>query len=404
MAGSSDMNRYHTTRGSTKVSGGLWRARGVLPTALALAIAGAGSGSSNASSGDSPIAGPGATGQAIHFQRESFRLASRIEDKIKNHQPLNFAMSYPYLTIAGAPAQLTAGMNQAATQIQRQYGVKINTKMMGSPDANTTTEIEQITAGLKANQFDCLGVAPVPPGAFSNLINSTLASGVPFYTVNTDSPMSHRIAYYGANDNQVMNSPLQMGRIAAQYTIGWAHRNRITLDGKQVALITGDATAPWAQGRMQGFVDGIKAAYPLVTVVGTPSHAYSTGFDAPTVISDMTSFMTGHPNVFFYFDSDWGSVQIGQLIARRGLKGKVFTLGYNLNSAYVQLLKDHDVIGTVDQRYDLQAKNWVLGCAQLLLKGKAPNAYEFVKPSVWTPDNVNEALALYAKIPYSGVS
>ena len=121
-------------------------------------------------------------------------------------------------------------------------------------------------------------------------------------------------------------------------------------------------------------------------------------------LSKLQSFMEGHSDVFFYYSSDWGGVQIGQLIQRQGLKGKVFGLGFNLNSAMVQLLQEDLLIGTIDQRYDLQAKNWMLGCAELLLDHKAPPEFNWVAPNVWTSDNVSEALKLYANIPNSGVS
>ena len=91
-----------------------------------------------------------------------------------------------------------------------------------------------------------MGVEPVTPDAFQKVIDTTIEAGVPVMTVNTDSPESKRMAYFGANDTDPTN-PLFTGTTAGQFTVDWATKNGI--DIKDAALITGDTTAPWAQGR-----------------------------------------------------------------------------------------------------------------------------------------------------------
>ena len=244
--------------------------------------------------------------------------------------------------------------------------------------------------------MDCFGVEPVTPGAFERVINSTMASGIPVMTVNTDSPASHRIAYFGADDTTP--GPAWDGMIAGNYTVQWAHANHINL--KSAALITGDTTAPWAQGRMSGWMQAVKAAFPGIKIVGTPTNAFTTGYTSATIYSDMSAFITGHPNVQFYFDSDWGAAQIAELIGTQHLKGKVFALGFNIDSTYVKDLQDGTLIGTVDQRYDLQAETMVQSCANFLLGGIVPSSpYQYVVPTVWTPGNVSAAIKLYNTMP-----
>ena len=335
----------------------------------------------------------------------TFTISPRIVAKIANKETLNFVNSYPYITIAGASAQMQAGAEQAAADIEKKYGVKISTKVIGVANPDAPTQIGQITSGLNANQYDCLSVDPNPPGAFTNTIKTAMDAGVPVFTVNGDTETSARIATSMADDNGEMDSPLQMGRIAANYAIKWATDNSQTFDGKKVALITGDATAPWAQGRLKGFIDTLKAKYPTVTFSSTYDNAYMVGFDTATVLSKVQSYWEGHKDTFFFYSSDWGGVQIGQVIQRNNLKGKVFGLGFNLNAAYVQLLKDDYLIGTIDQRYDLQAKNWAMMCADLLFDHKAPaSQYNWVTPNIWSAKNIQEALDLYSKIPNSGVT
>lgn len=382
---------------------------GVIGGTLVVALV-TGCSSAGVSGAPSTGAASGAAGSSttITYSGGTFTISPRIVAKIQNKEPLNFVNSYPYITIAGASAQMQAGAEEAAAAILQKYGVKVNAKVIGVPNPDAPTQIGQITSGLNANQYDCLAVDPNPPGAFTDLISKAMDSGVPVFTVNGDTAQSKRIATSMTDDNPdaaAMANPLQMGKIAGNYAIKWAKKNNQTFDGKKVALITGDATAPWAQGRLLGFVNTIKAAYPSVQIVGDPMNAYMVGFDTNVVLSKLQSFMTGHPDVFFYYSSDWGGVQIGQLIERNALKDKVFGLGFNLNAVYVQLVKDNALIGTIDQRYDLQAKNWAMMCADLLFEHKAPSTeFAWVTPSIWNSDNISDALALYAKIPNSGVT
>lgn len=371
------------------------------PVAASLVLAG---GLAACSSKSSTVAASGkGVPYAVKYKWGDFHLASSIANKIKHKAPLNFVLSYQILNEPGAPAQLTAGMKQAAAEIKAKYGVTVNTQLIGPPQTDPPTQISQIQAKVAANQVDCAGVEPVTPGAFVNVINRSVQQGVPMMTVNTDSPQSDRLAYYGADDAADMNSPLQMGKIAGEQTIQWAKAHNVDLNGKQVALITGDTTAAWAQARMTGWINTIKAAFPKVQVVGSPNNALTTGYIPSDILPKASAFMTGHPGVVFYFDSDWGAEEIAQLIGRNSLKGKVATIGYNIDPGYIQDLRKGLLVATIDQRYDLQAKNFVLGCADFLLGHKVPPTYNFVKPSIWTPANVGQALKVYSKIPNSGV-
>jgi ABC-type sugar transport system substrate-binding protein len=332
------------------------------------------------------------------FSWGTFHVASRIEKNIRAHKALNFDMSYQAVSEAGAPAELRAGLSRGAAWVKKTYGVTINVKLIGSTNTTAPAQISQITSLVSAGELTCVGVEPITPGAFEKVINSTMSAGVPVMTVNTDSPPSHRIAYYGVDDT-TPKSPLWTGRVAGEYTVSWAKKHHIVL--RSAALVTGTTSAPWAQGRMKGWEEVVKSAFPHIKIVGTPTDALTTGYTPSPITSDMSAFMTGHPTVQFYFDSDWGAAEIGGLIASRGLKGKVFTLGYNVNSTYIKDLRAGDIIGTVDQRYDLQAENFVKGCASMLLAGKVPSPHQYIDPSIWTPTNVKAAVALYKSIPGS---
>lgn len=369
---------------------------GMMAVSLLLAACGtstSGSPTTAASSAGSTHNGPG----AVKFSWGTFNTSSRIASKIKNHEPLIVDLSYQALSEPGGPALLRAGLQAGATWAQKQYGVKVLVNLIGTPQTNPPAQISQIQSLVSAGQVDCVGVEPVTPGAFKNVINSTMAAGVPVMTVNTDSPESHRIAYYGVDDTNPA-SPLWTGNIAGNFTVKWAQENHINL--KSAALVTGDTTASWAQGRMQGWMQAVKAAYPSINIIGTPTNAFTTGYAPATIQSDMSAFMAGHRDVQFYFSSDWEAAEIAQLIGNQGLKGKVFTLGFNVDSTILKDLQAGTMIATIDQRYDLQAENFVKGCARLLLGGVAPSSpNQYVNPSIWTPNNVNDAIKLYNSIP-----
>jgi ABC-type sugar transport system substrate-binding protein len=329
----------------------------------------------------------------------TFKLSSAIATKIQNKQPLVFDLSFQETSEPGAPNLLRAGMQAGAAWIKKTYGVTVNVNLIGTPQTNPPQQISQIQSLAGAAQFDCVGVEPVTPGAFNNVINSTMNSGIPVMTVNTDSPDSHRLAYYGVDDTD-SSSPQWTGKIAGDFTVNWAKQNNVNLTS--AALVTGDTTASWAQGRMQGWTQAVTAAFPNIKVSGTPTNAFTTGYTPATIQSDMQAYMTGHSGTQFYFDSDWGAAEIAQLIGSQHLKGKVYTLGFNVDSTYIKDLQDGTLIGTVDQRYDLQAENFVKGCGQLLLGGKAPTSpYQYINPSIWTPSNVGQAVKLYNSIPGS---
>jgi ABC-type sugar transport system substrate-binding protein len=328
----------------------------------------------------------------------TFTLSSRIANKIKDHQPLQIDMSFQDTAEPGAPDLLRVGLKEGAAWAKKTYGVDVKVNLIGTPSTDPPTQISQISSLAGAGQLDCVGVEPVTPGAFNNVINKTMAEGVPVMTVNTDSPASHRLAYYGVDDTDP-SSPLWTGRIAGNFTVAWAKQNHINLN--TAALITGDTTASWAQGRMQGWEQVVKKAFPMIKVTGTPTNAFTTGYTPATIETDMQAFITGHPKVQFYFDSDWGAAEIAQLIGSEHLKGKVFTLGFNIDSTYIQDLQNGTLIGTIDQRYDLQAENFVKGCAQFLLGGIVPPTNAYIDPSIWTPATVGQAIKLYNSIPGS---
>lgn len=383
---------------------GLKRSTGILALTAGLSLVAAVA--AIAGTGTPPAAAQGSA--TMSYWAGQFTVSPRIVAKIDHKEPLSFVDSYPYITIAGASAQLQAGCKEAADEIAHEYGVPIKCSLIGVPNPDAPTQIEQITSKLNASQIDCLGADPNPPGAFNNLIGQAMGEGVPVFTVNADSQTSKRISvfsdddYPDAHDMTFWN---QSGKVAGRYAVKWAKDTHHTFNGEQVEMISGDVTQPWAQGRARGFEETIKAAYPQVHFLDNWNNMFMVGFDTTKVLSDLQSYMTSHPHVFFYYSTDWGGQQIAQIIARHHLEGKVFGLAFNLNALYVEQVRKNLLIGTVDQRYDLQGKNWALACADVLFKHKMPSTqWTYVTPDIWNSSNIDEALKIYSKIPNNGVT
>lgn len=359
---------------------------------LSLSVAVAGCGSSTTGTNPSPAATSKHPPFVVHFSWGTFKLNPAIATKIQQHKPLNIVLSYQILSELGAPAQLRIGLQTAAAEMSKQFHVPINARLIGPTQTDPAQQIAEVQALLQAHQIDALGIEPVTPNAFASVINQAMADGVPVFTVNTDSPLSHRIAYYGVNDSSTGD-----GETVAHYTITWLKQHHIALH--TVALETGDDTAAWAQGRMEAWLSVMKKAYPHLKVYGTPTNTLTTGYNPPTIYADTKAFLTGHPNVQFIFDTDWGGAPIAKAIEDAGLKGKTWVIGYNVDGQILDYIGTNTpLIATADQNYTNQAEAFVKGASQFLLAGKVPSSpMQYLPVQMITPSNVAKIRTEYAK-------
>lgn len=317
----------------------------------------------------------------VRYSWGTFKLNSRIAKKVKEHKALNIVLSFQTLSSVGAPAELKAGMKFAAKELKKKYGVPIHVQLIGPTTTNTPKQIAQVLTKLQSNEVDALGIQPVSAQSFISIINKAMTDGVPTFTVNTPSPRSRRISYYGVND-----TPSGDGVKVAHYTIHWLKTHHIKL--KTAALVTGDTTAPWAQGRMKGWVDTMRKAYPGLKIYGTPTNALSTGYDAATTYAKVRAFLIGHPNVQFLFDTDWGGVPIARAIQSLGRAGSVHVIAFNTDPQILKFIGHSPLIAAASQNYYNQGKSFVIGAVNFLLAGKVPKRYEYLKVLMVTPRTV----------------
>ena len=89
-----------------------------------------------------------------------------------------------------------------------------------------------------------------------------MAAGIPVFTVGVQSNGNEFSNFTQISDKE--------GRQAAGIVVDYMKANG--LDFKNFAVSGGDPTQNWAQGRMQGFIDGIKEAIPDAKFINDATH------------------------------------------------------------------------------------------------------------------------------------
>ena len=112
--------------------------------------------------------------------------------------------------------------------------------------------MSQIEAKLAAGEIDCISIEPSTSDSTTAIINKLMEQGIPVFTAGVTS-RGHEFT----NFTQV---PMLEGQTAGKIVLDWMKANGKDL--KVFAVSGGDPTQFWAQGRMQGFVETIKAAIP----------------------------------------------------------------------------------------------------------------------------------------------
>ncbi|MDB5076525.1 MAG: hypothetical protein JWO42_2704 [Chloroflexi bacterium] len=324
------------------------------------------------------------------FSWGTFTLNARIAAKVAAHQPINAIVSFQALGVPFAVPEMNAGMLRAATALKAKYGVAFTTKVVGPVNTDPNAQISQIKTLISSGQVDCLAIEPVTPDAFADIFNTAFQAGVPVFSVNTDAPKAHRFTYYGIDE-------VAGGKVVGKYTTSWLAQHKITPTG--AAIFTGDTTAPWAQGRMTGWLNVIKATYPNLKIYGTPTSAPSDNYQGTVTYSKVKSLLTGHPNVNLIFHTDWGIQYMPQAISDLQRKGKTLAIGYNVDDAILNEVQSGAILGTLDQRYDNQAEGFVQGCGNFLFAKKLPSyPVSYVNPFMVTQANVAAYRTLFHKM------
>jgi ABC-type sugar transport system substrate-binding protein len=316
----------------------------------------------------------------------TFTLHPRVADKLSKGEPINYVFSYGSTAIPLFSPQYKAGYERTLPEAQKILPMNGQAIAPASAVQDSNEQIAQIDALWKADQIDCLSVQSTGTDTFTKITNDIMASGIPVFTVGVQSNGNEFSNFTQISDKE--------GRQAAGIVVDYMKANN--LDFKQFAVSGGDPTQNWAQGRMQGFIDGIKEAIPDATFINDATTAHVTTYDPAGTYDAYKAFITGNPEVQVIENVDIGGEHAARAIADTGNTGKMFSLGWNVSIGQLDAIEAGTQIVALDQQWGDQAGFGALACAELLKNGKVLPNTNTLKPV--TKENVVEAREEFMKI------
>jgi ABC-type sugar transport system substrate-binding protein len=337
------------------------------------------------SSGASPAA-QGLPYTATLKDGSTFTLNPRVADKLAKGEPINYVFSYGSTAIPLFSPQYKNGYERTLPEAQKILPMNGQAVAPSSAVQDINEQIAQIDALFKADQIDCLSVQSTGTDAFTKIVNDIMATGIPVFTVGVES-----------NGNEFTNFTQishKEGLQAAGIIVDYMKKNN--LDFKTFAVSGGDPTQNWAQGRMQGFIDGIKQAIPDATFVNDAQNGLNVTYDPAGAYDAYKAFIQGNPEVQVIENVDISAEHAARAIADSGNTGKMFSFGWNLSVGQLDAIDAGTQIVALDQQWGEQAGFGAKACAELLKNGKVlPNSQE-LKPV--TKENSAAAREEFMKI------
>jgi ribose transport system substrate-binding protein len=299
------------------------------------------------------------------FSWGTFTLAPRIANELSSGKQLTIVLDNQGTSIPIFGQQQQAGTNAGCAYVQRVDHLNVRCRVMGPVSTDVTTQVAQLQTSLHSNTVDCLAVEAPAPNAFVGLLNSYVAAGIPTFTENADVASSHRFAFFAINE-------LAGGTLNGEVTAKVMKSRSIMPD--EVAEGSGNPTAPWAMARESGFEKGFKQVFPNAKFFNGPGTALPTGADFTTqeVESSVGPFLAAHSSVNLFFHTDQGVEGVADVIQQKGMTGKVFTSGYNVDKAILDAIQSGVILVTIDQGFDKQAAAAVEACGAYLKSGSLP--------------------------------
>lgn len=315
----------------------------------------------------------------------TFTLNQRVVDKLAKGEPINYVFNYGSTAIPLFSPQYLAGYNLTLPEAQKILPMNGTAQAPSSAVQDMNEQIAMIDALWKANSFDCLSIQSTGTDVFTKIVNDIEATGIPVFTVGVESNGNEL-----TNFTQISNKE---GHQAAQIVVDWMKETGTDL--KVFAVSGGDPTQNWAQGRMQGFIDGIKAAIPDATFLNDAKSALTTSYDPAGTYDAYKAFIQGNPTVQLIENVDIGAEHADRAIKDASLAGKVFSIGWNVSIGQLDAVEAGIQVAALDQQWGEQAGFGALACAEFLKNGKILPNSQVLKPV--TKANVVEARAAFMK-------
>ncbi len=233
--------------------------------------------------------------------------------------------------------------------VPTQYGIKdadallgTKTQWTGSTNSLVSEMVDAFNAAVAA-KVDGIATTLIDLQAFNKPVNDALAAGIPVIGYNADARkgngpvLNNRLSYVGQS---LYNS----GR-----SLGTKIMSVISDKSARIALFIATPGTLNIQPRIDGASDVLKEnGYTSVDVVGTDPLVDKEG---PLI----DAYYLGHTDVKGMFAVDAGdTLQVGNIAAKEGLQGKVFTGGFDLLPGTLQNIKSGVTQFTIDQQPYLQ--------------------------------------------------
>ena len=309
----------------------------------------------------------------------TFTLNPRVADKLAKGEPINYVFSYGSTAIPLFSPQYKAGYERTLPEAQKILPMNGQAIAPASAVQDMNEQIAQIDALFRADQIDCLSIQTTGTDAFTKIVNDIMATGIPVFTVGVQSK--------GNEFSNFTQISLKEGRQAAGIVVDYMKAHN--LDFKVFAVSGGDPTQNWAQGRMQGFIDGITELVPGAKFANDATSALVTTYDPASTYDAYKAFIQGNPDVQVIENVDIGGEHAARAIADSNNTGKMFALGWNVSIGQLDAIEAGTQIVALDQQWGDQAGFGALGCAEFLKNGKILPNTNVLKPV--TTDNVVQA-------------
>jgi simple sugar transport system substrate-binding protein len=187
--------------------------------------------------------------------------------------------------------------------------------------------------------FNAIAVTIFDQKAFSKGIADANSKGIAVLSFNLDGDWGKRatLGFSGANE-------YKQGVDLGKYMFGEVMKGK----GKYI-LCPAIADLGVLVERMNGIKEAAKA-YPDIKLITT----VEIGTDLSKAFGNVENAYTAHPEVTALIGTDHFSEAVGQVIARRGLTGKVFGACFDITPGTMKYLKENAIQGVMGQNPYLQ--------------------------------------------------
>jgi simple sugar transport system substrate-binding protein len=205
----------------------------------------------------------------------------------------------------------------------------------GSESSNVNQMVNAVNTAI-ASGVDGIAVSLIDLHAFNAPVETALKGGIPVISYNADAPDNKRLAYVG-QDLKLAGE--KMGE-------------RIVEDVKEgeVALFIDTPGSANLQPRIEGAEAAIKASGKPIKV-----NAVATGTNEPGQLSIIEAYWLSHKDTKgMYSVAGDSTAQLGKVMQKFGLVGKVKAGGFDLAEVTQKLLHEGYLEFTIDQQPYLQ--------------------------------------------------